>query len=235
VSPAVVDPAGTTAPTVAAAPSIASMAARDSEPSRAPLPDLTDDEVAALGDGAALVRDGVLGPDIARQARAEVLGLWQAGRLHPAAVGRGADRERRPEVRGDLTCWLDPATAPPALARVHALFDALRDTVNHAAWLGLRAFDLQVALYPGRGARYLRHRDTFRDRPERRLTAIWYANPDWIPADGGVLRAYEPAGTRAIAPLADRLVIFRSDALEHAVTPSQTQRIALTAWYRATP
>ncbi|MEZ4265736.1 MAG: 2OG-Fe(II) oxygenase [Myxococcota bacterium] len=197
-------------------------------------PPLLDAEVEALGDGLALVRDGVLGVDIARAARAEVLALWRAGSLKPAAVGRGAHRERRPEVRGDLTTWLDPASATPALASVHALFESLRDAVNHSAWLGLRAFDVQIALYPGRGARYLRHRDTFRGRAERRLTAIWYANPDWVPADGGALRAFEPAATRSIAPLADRLVLFRSDVLEHAVTPSHNQRIALTAWYRAT-
>lgn len=193
---------------------------------------LDDADVRALGDGHALVRDGLLGADLARSARAEVLTLWQRGALTPAAVGRAHAREARPDIRSDLTAWLDPSPELPALAAVHALFAATLVVVNEAAWMGLGAFDLQVALYPGAGAAYLRHRDTFRDRPERRLTAIWYANPDWEPADGGLLRAYEPTGPRDIAPLADRLVLFRSDVLEHAVTPSHTQRVALTAWYR---
>lgn len=232
MTPPVVDPRVIAAP---GEPSIRSTLSGDLGRSPPLAPTFDDAEIIALGDGAAVVRDGVLGPETARQARAEVLALWRAGHLRPAAVGRGAARSRRPEVRGDLTCWLDPALVTPALARVHALFDALRDAVNHAAWLGLRAYDVQVALYPGRRTRYLRHRDTFGGCADRRLTAIWYANPDWTPADGGALSAFEPAGTRSIAPLADRLVIFRSDALEHAVTPSHTQRVALTAWYRATP
>ncbi|MCB9788566.1 MAG: 2OG-Fe(II) oxygenase [Deltaproteobacteria bacterium] len=196
---------------------------------------LTEAEVQALGAGFAVIRDGLLGAELTRDVRSEVVALWRDGLLTPAAIGRGPGRARRPDVRGDVTCWLEPTPERPALARLHAFFTALGDEVNEAAWLGLRAFDVQVALYPGGGARYLRHRDTFRGRAERRLTAIWYANPGWCPSDGGALRVHEPGASRSIAPVADRLVLFRSDVLEHAVAPSRSQRVALTAWYRGAP
>jgi len=44
---------------------------------------------------------------------------------------------------------------------------------------------LGLTSYPGAGARYAAHTDTFEGDPARRVTAILYLNPDWRPGDGG--------------------------------------------------
>ena len=82
----------------------------------------------------------------------------------------------------------------------------------------------QVARYAD-GARYVRHSDVGPQTPDRRLTCILYLNPDWKKEDGGELRLYLPIGTSHasaqgsqghtnacdVAPLMNRLVIFRSE------------------------
>ncbi|HET9450694.1 MAG TPA: 2OG-Fe(II) oxygenase, partial [Aggregicoccus sp.] len=62
--------------------------------------------------------------------------------------------------------------------------------------------------------------------------AIWYANPDWAPAHGGVLRLY-PEGEAPVdvEPVLDRLVVFLSERVEHEVLPVSAPRLALTAWF----
>jgi hypothetical protein len=84
----------------------------------------------------------------------------------------------------------------------------------------------QVARYAD-GARYVRHSDVGPQTPDRRLTFILYLNPDWKEEDGGELRLYLPIGkthasaqgsqsyTNAcdVAPLMNRLVMFRSEVL----------------------
>jgi SM-20-related protein len=183
---------------------------------------LDDTELDSLAAGEIVMRDGVLGVEahpLVAEARALVLAAA------PAGVGR--DRRRDDGIRGDTVVWVDP----PALAPLHALFQELRRALNRA-YLGLRAFDVQLARYPGEGAAYIRHRDAFRGGESRIVTAIYYLNPEWRSEDGGALRAHLRGGARDIEPRLDRLVVFFSDALEHEVLPTARERLAVTAWYR---
>jgi len=198
-------------------------------PVRLGLP-LTDDEITALGDGDLVVRDGVLGAAWAVECRRAAEALDAAGGLCAGRVGRG--RRDRPELRSDRRAFLSEVEQAPPLAALWAGFESLRLSLNAGAWLGLRRFEVQLACYPGGGARYVKHRDAFAGGPNRRVTAIYYLNADWQPDDGGLLRAWVPGGTREVAPLADRMVIFLSDRVAHAVTPTHRRRYALTAWYR---
>jgi SM-20-related protein len=157
--------------------------------------------------------------------------MADAGALHPAGVSRGPGHRLDRETRGDEMAWVDPAAAPPALARLCARFGALRDGLNRAAYLGLDRFDVQVARYPGGGAAYRRHRDAFPGPANRRLTAIYYANPGWQPAHGGCLRLHLSGGAVDVEPVLDRLVVFLSERIEHEVLPALASRWAVTAWF----
>jgi SM-20-related protein len=66
------------------------------------------------------------------------------------------------------------------------------------------------------------------------VTAILYLNPDWTEAAGGLLRLHLPSGPLDVAPLLDRLVVFRSEIVEHEVLPTHAPRWAVTAWYPGT-
>jgi SM-20-related protein len=147
-------------------------------------------------------------------------------------VSRGGSHRRDPETRGDAIAWLLPGTAPPGLGGLWARFETLQEALNRDAWLGLARFEVQLARYPGAGTRYRRHRDAFPGRANRRVTAIYYANPGWRPADGGLLRVHLAAGPVDIEPILDRLVVFLSERLEHEVLPVWAPRLAVTAWFR---
>jgi SM-20-related protein len=193
--------------------------------------ELTDEEVEALGTRGYFLRPTFLGPERARAARAEALERVEAGELRPAGIRRGADRTEDTRVRGDLIGWVQPAPGT-ALGALWDGFHALGEALSAGAYLGLGRFDLQLACYPGNGAHYSRHRDAFPGQSNRRATAIWYANPDWAPAHGGVLRLY-PEGKAPVdvEPVLDRLVVFLSERVEHEVLPAFAPRLALTAWY----
>lgn len=194
---------------------------------RAPWPGLAPDDVARLGDGDALLFDGVLGEPAAR---AVSLALARDdGRLRPAAVGRGSERRLDGGVRGDLRRWLEPSEAPAA-APLWRLFERVGKELRERAWLGVEDVELQLALYRA-GAGYLRHRDAFAGGGRRRVTATYYLNAAWRPGDGGELRLATPAGARLVEPLLDRLVLFRSEVVPHEVLPARAPRWAVTAWY----
>jgi SM-20-related protein len=182
---------------------------------------LNDQEIRTLGEGGIVLSEGFIGRDEAIRT-AQELG---ARALRPAGVSRGAQVD--PDVRNDEIAWLDPEDAPALFAR----FESLRLLLNRTAYLGLSRMDVQLARYAGNGARYDRHLDAFAgSRRSRVITAIWYANRDWRPEHGGVLRVHGPFA-RDVEPILDRLVLFLSEKVEHEVLPAHAPRLAVTAWY----
>lgn len=192
--------------------------------------ELRDDEIAALGTRGFFVRDSFLGPERAGTIHAEARACVEAGALKPAGIRRGADRTEDSSVRGDFITWIQPEPGA-ALRTLWEAFTELGHALSAGAYLGLGRFDLQLAHYPGGGARYVRHRDAFPGQSNRRVTAIYYANPDWRLEHGGVLRLYPDEAPLDVAPTLDRLVVFLSERLEHEVLPAHAPRLALTAWF----
>ncbi|MBL8953858.1 MAG: 2OG-Fe(II) oxygenase [Myxococcaceae bacterium] len=175
-------------------------------------------EVEQLGERGFFVRDAFAPADLIEAA----LKHAHTQPLTPAGIQRGAIKS--PDVRTDLTAWLDDAPLTPA-------FEALRQELNHTAYLGLTRFDLQLARYEP-GARYVRHRDAFPGSDNRRVTAIVYLNVAWRKEHGGLLRLHvEPPVD--VEPVLNRLVVFLSDRVEHEVLPAHAPRLALTAWFYA--
>jgi SM-20-related protein len=198
---------------------------------------LTDAEIHALGERGWFLRDTVLGHREAMAVHDAVEALAAGGGLRPAGVSRGAAYRVDQAVRGDAIAWMDAENTPADLAPLRLTFLALRDALNRDAYLGLDRIEVQIARYPGGGAAYERHRDAFpasqHERSNRRVTAIYYANPAWRPEDGGALRLHGADGTLDLEPVLDRLLVFLSERIEHEVLPARVPRSAVTAWFRA--
>jgi SM-20-related protein len=155
-----------------------------------------------------------------------------AGEFHVAAVGRGAARTERSELRGDRIRWLEPWDARPAETALFAFVEALRVAVNEALYLGLFDFEGHYAFYPP-GTRYARHLDRFRDDDARVLTLIVYLNDEWTDAHGGALRVECGNGApRDVCPEGGTLVAFLSDRFPHEVLPAARERLAFSGWFR---
>ncbi|MCB9536750.1 MAG: 2OG-Fe(II) oxygenase [Myxococcales bacterium] len=196
-----------------------------------PVLPLSDLELRRLADEGWFTREGFLGEGLALEARAACVALAEADRLRAAGIRRGADHTVDRDLRGDEAAWLADHLGDPALRAVADQFEALRAVVNAGAWLGLTEVNLQVARYPGGGARYRRHLDAFPGAFNRVLTAIVYLNPGWQPDDGGRLALWTP-GRPTIDPVLDRLVVFLSERVPHAVEPAWAERWAITGWFR---
>jgi SM-20-related protein len=165
--------------------------------------------------------------------RAEAQALQRAGRLRPAATGRGAGR-RAGTRRDDATAWIESAACGAATAQWLAAMEAVRIGLNRRLLLGLEELEAHFACYPPGGG-YARHRDRFADDDARVLSLVCYLNADW-PADaGGALRLHLAAGVRDIAPRAGTMVLFLSDEIEHEVLAASRERWSIAGWFRQRP
>lgn len=163
--------------------------------------------------------------------------------VSPAGMSRGSSNWSSGAVRGDSTCWIKPDLckelgAPATAAFVKGMIKLLKPL---KPYLGIDDYSVQLAIYPGDGEGYIRHKDSFSpagagggqtsDRGRRMITCLFYLNKS---CSGGNLRVYgEESGTecwRDIEPKFGRMVLFRSDIVEHEVLPCFSERIAFTLW-----
>ena len=190
-----------------------------------------DEEIQSLGERGWFTRASFLGEAEARAIHAEAQARVEAGQLRPAGIRRGADHMLDRDTRGDFITWVKEEEQGSAISRLREAYATLGEALSAEAYLGLGRFDLQLAWYPGNGARYARHFDAFPGQSNRRVTALYYLNPNWVPAHGGLLRIYPEGGPVDVEPTLDRLVVFLSERIEHEVRPAQGPRLALTAWF----
>lgn len=151
--------------------------------------------------------------------------------LKATAVGRGADRLERPQVRGDRTRWLEKSDAS-AVQRVYFdAMEALRFGLKRELMLGLDELEAHFATYAP-GTFYAKHRDRFRGDDARVLSSVLYLNDGWQESDGGALRLYLPHRHLDIYPSADKLVVFLSADFEHEVLAATRDRLSIAGWFR---
>jgi SM-20-related protein len=191
----------------------------------------------AIADGLAgpgwAITPGFVSPDLVATLAQELDARHARGELRPAAVGAGAHRAVRPEIRGDLIQWL-VGEGSDAEREVLARLDALRLALNGALQLGLHELECHYAAYPP-GAFYARHLDRSPAGVERVVSIVLYLNPDWLEADGGELRLQVPGGAVDVTPYGGTLATFLSESLEHEVRPARRVRRSLTGWFRRRP
>ncbi|KAG0170331.1 hypothetical protein DFQ30_002626 [Apophysomyces sp. BC1015] len=192
------------------------------------------------------VIDGLLDLDTLKGAREEAEQMREQDLFCQASNLKTDDEDpfRDVKARDDAIMWLDPAskTLPVNLQKIMTFFDGpLHQDLATMIKLKGRT-EYQLAYYHPDNARYERHRDAFptddpEDTHQRRVTAICYINPQWMPGDGGELKLFgrpdmaEPAD-RTISPLLGRIVLFLSGVVDHAVLPANKERFAVTAWMR---
>lgn len=178
------------------------------------------------------VEDRVLEGNVLDALLREALGEYEEGRFREAGVGKGPERQRISEIRGDEVRWLGRENATAAQAAYWTFLDGLRTYLSEFFRIHLERTELHFAIYP-KGAFYTRHLDQFRDFSNRIFSVILYLNPDWKPGDGGELRVYHNGESHTdFAPLHGRLVCFRSDTVEHEVLGTVKTRVSLTGWMR---
>lgn len=206
------------------------------------------------------VIDNFVPSALASELACEAARLRANGILRPSALSSAGDALRDSSARSDLHVFLHPNQPPcdspdspirAVIGRFVTLYSEL------ATVLRLRAAaheeEYQLAMYPGGGSGYARHRDAFPDDgiadnvAQRRVTAILYTSgAEWTPTIGGQLRLWLTPAQRSAAglyqkgteranevlvdPKGGRLLIFLSGCIDHEVLACSFERVALTAW-----
>lgn len=146
-----------------------------------------------------------------------------------AGIGNKQSLQIQEAIRGDYIKWLDKTDAPEAVQVYLKRLQELVQYLNQALFLSLKDFEVHMTVYP-EGSYYKRHLDQFKKDDHRKLSVILYLNQDWKEEHGGQLRMYLSDRTKDFLPVAGRLVIFRSDEIEHEVLPATRDRLSITGW-----
>lgn len=187
------------------------------------------------------VMDHFLGPTRGSALMEEIHRLEAAEPFRDGQL-MAADGKNSISIRSDKIAWTDGVHPPcPNLRFLVQLLDSVVLTANrmqNTKELGSSRItgrtNAMVACYPGNGAHYVKHVDNA-NNDGRLITAIYYLNKDWQPADGGNLRIFSKCMNGAVAdvmPIFDRVVFFWSDSRNpHEVLPAYRSRYAVTVWY----
>lgn len=149
-------------------------------------------------------------------------------RLKKAGIGTSLDYQIQKEVRGDLIYWLEPERDTP-LTPFFTLMKELREKLGMYCFISLSGSEFHLAKYPI-GSKYEKHIDQFNKRSNRQITVLIYLNKDWKKGNGGELKVYNDDGSFLVEPIAKRLLLFKSDVIEHEVLPTKVPRYSLSGW-----
>ena len=184
-----------------------------------------------------VVIDGFLSRDAVSDLRDEIRSADDAGHLAPGVLAGGkagdATQYTMRDVRGDRVGWFSGAETdlglrwsrlPEAMKRADTLVNELGGLGGEARHVASRS-KAMCTVYPGEGARYVRHVDN-PDANGRLLTALIYLNPEWEEGDGGELRVFRCLRDAAAAAAAgfvdcDGRSLARADEYDVVVTKNE--------------
>ncbi len=150
------------------------------------------------------------------------------GEFVPAQVGKGLARQRREDVRGDHTFWIDPLNPPEEFRKILDMLGEIRTSLNREIFLGAQEYECHLAYYP-EGSFYKKHIDRFENDSSRVLSFVFYLHPEWKDGDGGELVLYAEKEI-AVRPFPGSLIVFLSDGLPHEVKAGTFERRSFTGW-----
>jgi SM-20-related protein len=149
-------------------------------------------------------------------------------KLKKAGIGTQQDFQVKTEIRGDFIYWLDE-NRDNELDPFFGLMEELTLNLKRFCYLSLSGSEFHIAKYPA-GSYYHRHLDQFQERSNRQITVLIYLNKNWKKGDGGELVIYKDQSEIKVEPLAKRLLVFKSDVIEHEVLTTNVPRYSLTGW-----
>ncbi|KAG2451493.1 hypothetical protein HYH02_004091 [Chlamydomonas schloesseri] len=197
---------------------------------------ITPDVAEHLGAKGYAVVDSVFGREVARQLRAEVVRLYEGGHMHKNCTHLVKDNatslvEKSHIHEAELTLDSGVQAAAPLCSALNSDRTLATMLSLFLPQLTLDSQAIKLQYNAGGGGCFPMHYDSDEQLDGRRVTAIFYLNPDWQEAHGGQLRLYPfPGAPLDVAPLEDRLVLFASTRMAHRVMPAAAPRCCFTIW-----
>ena len=169
-----------------------------------------------------------------------VLGLWSniqrlsdLGSMKTSGIGNKADFQKDKNIRGDRISWIDEWSTNEFEMIYLRKIEKFISYLNATCFTSIKKYESHYAAYEA-GSFYKRHIDQFKNEKGRQFSIVLYLNDSWLAEDGGLLTLY-PLGTEqiSISPLGGRMVLFRSDEMEHEVHASFTrERSSIAGWLK---
>ncbi|SMO61116.1 2OG-Fe(II) oxygenase [Gracilimonas mengyeensis] len=180
-----------------------------------------------------VIADNFISEDLYQSIMQYFAELEQADKLNKAGIGAQQDFTVKAEIRGDFIYWLDESRDQP-MAPFFGLMEELNQSLRRFCYLSLPGSEFHLAKYPA-GSHYHRHLDQFQERSNRQITVLIYLNKNWKPGNGGELVIYKDDQEIKVEPIAKRLLLFKSDVIEHEVLTTNVPRYSLTGWLLKQP
>tara|TARA_R110000868_G_scaffold306734_1_gene567991 strand:- start:24816 stop:25448 length:633 start_codon:yes stop_codon:yes gene_type:complete len=160
--------------------------------------------------------------------------LEKEEKLRKAGIGALGEFKIEKEIRGDFIYWLDK-DRDQIMAPFFELMEEVKEKLKRYCFISLSGSEFHLAKYPA-GSFYHRHLDQFNNRNNRQITILIYQNDAWKKGDGGELRIFkEGEESVLVEPVARRLLLFKSDSVEHEVLTTNVTRYSLTGWLLRQP
>lgn len=152
----------------------------------------------------------------------------KSDQLKKAGIGSLGEFQLNEAIRGDFIYWLE-RDRDIKLEPFFELMDELILSLKRFCFMSLSGSEFHIAKYP-KGSHYDKHLDQFNERSNRQITVLVYLNKNWKRGDGGELKIYKKENEILVEPIAKRLLLFKSDVVEHEVLTTNVPRYSLTGW-----
>lgn len=175
-----------------------------------------------------VIADNFISKEMFRSIMEFFLEKEQNDQLKKAGIGSSGEFQLNASIRGDFIYWLE-RERDKKLELFFGLMDELIESLKRHCFMSLSGSEFHIAKYP-EGSHYDRHLDQFSERSNRQITVLIYLNEDWKKGDGGELKIYKDDKEILVEPIAKRLLLFKSDTVEHEVLTTNVPRYSLTGW-----
>ena len=177
--------------------------------------------------------DDFILPEIVRGLHANLQLLNETEKLKPSGFGNKQDFKKDDAVRGDKINWIEAETVNQFELIYLTKMENFISYLNKTCFTAITSFESHYSSYE-KSRFYKRHLDQFKNEKGRKYSVVLYLNKDWKTTDGGLLSLYPKMKEKIdISPLGGRMVLFRSDEMEHEVNPSFTrERNSIAGWLK---
>ncbi|AEA45220.1 2OG-Fe(II) oxygenase [Fluviicola taffensis] len=159
--------------------------------------------------------------------------LSESEKLKSSGFGNKSDFKEDDRIRGDKITWIEEQSINPFEIIYLQKIEKFILYLNQTCFTAIKSFESHYSFYE-KNSFYKRHIDQFKNEKGRKYSIVLYLNEAWKKEDGGTLSLYPKVGEQInISPIGGRMVLFRSDEMEHEVNPSFTRsRNSIAGWLK---
>ncbi len=159
--------------------------------------------------------------------------LTESGKMKPSGIGNNNDQQEDKLIRGDKINWIGEQSINEFEMIYLKKIAKFILHLNKTCFTSIKSFESHYSSYET-SSFYARHLDQFKNEKGRKFSIVIYLNEDWLEKDGGLLSLYpKERGQINISPLGGRMVLFRSDEMEHEVHPPIARdRRSIACWLK---